>query len=103
MRLTVLLPTSTEVNSRCDGAICALRIGHVPLRAAHDEVAVEGAAPADFDGVAELILVARLGQDAVIELFSVLGRPLQQFRRAVDRGTFLVAGDQERDRALRLS
>ena len=75
----------------------------MPLRAAHDEVAVERAAPADFDGVAELILVARLGQDAVVELFSVLGRPLQQFRRAVDRDAFLVAGDQERDRALRLS
>src|SRR5512144_599004 len=66
-------------------------------------MAVKRPTPADLNGVAKLILVARLSQDAVVELFSALGRPLQQLGCAVDRDAFLVAGDQERDRALWLS
>ena len=81
MRLTVLLPTSIEVNSRFDGCelraalverlalqrldqlhqaadriVGALRIGDVALLAGDDQMAVERAAPADLDGVAELLL-----------------------------------------------
>src|SRR3974390_1633179 len=62
-------------------------------------MAVERAATADFDCVAELFLVARLAQNAVIELFSACSRPGQQLGRAVDRCAFFVAGDQKRDRA----
>ena len=79
IRLTVLLPTSIEVNSRFDGAKCSVplssgsalsaaisvamprtglsaqfRIGDVALRAGDDQRAVLRAAPADLDHVAEL-------------------------------------------------
>ena len=73
------------------------------LLAGDDQVAVERAAPADLDGIAELFLIARLAENAVVEFFAALGRPFQQLRRAVDRDAFLVAGDQERDRALWLA
>jgi hypothetical protein len=39
----------------------------------------------------------------VIEFFAEIRRPLQQFDRAVDGNAFLVAGDQERDRAFGLA
>ena len=86
-----------------DRIVRPLRIGDMALLAGHDQVAVERAAPADLDGVAELFLVARLAQNAVVEFLAALGRPLQQLGRAVDRDAFLVAGDQERDRALWLA
>ena len=47
--------------------------------------------------------VARLAQHAMVELFAARGRPFQQLGAAVDRDAFLVAGDQERDRAFRLA
>ena len=124
MRLTVGLPTSTEVNSRFDGSKCslpsssgrlqrgdqrrqaadrvvgAIGIGDVALAAGDDQRAVERAAPADLDGVAEHLDVARLAEDAVVECLAALRRPSQQLDGAVDRDAFLVAGDQERDRAL---
>ena len=65
----------------------------------HDQRAVLRAAPADLDGVAQRFAVARLAQNAVIELFAVLRRPVEQLGRAVDGDALLVAGDQERDRA----
>ncbi len=61
------------------------------------------AAPSDLDGVAHLVDVAGFTQHAVIELFSALRRPLQQLYGAVDGDVFLIAGDQERDRAFRLA
>ena len=42
----------------------------------------------------------RLAEDAVVEFFAALGGPLQELDGAVDGDAFLVAGDQERDRAL---
>src|SRR5674476_1017514 len=73
------------------------------LPAGHDQVAVERAAAADLDGVAEFRDIARLAQNAVVKFFAALGRPLQELGRAVDRDAFLVAGDQERERAFRLA
>src|SRR6185437_163226 len=65
-----------------------------------DQLAVERAAPADLDGVAERFDVAWLAQQAMVEFLAALGRPLQKLRRAVDRDAFFVAGDQKRDRSL---
>ena len=126
IRLTIGLPMSIEVNSRFDGPkfaralverlvhqrahqrdqpahriVGALRIGDVALLAGHHQRAVLRAAPADLDHVAERVGVGRLAEDAVVECFAALGRPLQELDGAVDRDAFLVAGDQERDRALR--
>ena len=88
IRLTVLLPTSIEVNSRFDGPKCSVplssgsaliapisvddaahrivgefRIGDVALRAGDDQRAVLRAAPADLDHVAERLRIGRLAQN----------------------------------------
>ena len=81
----------------------ALRIGDVALLAGDDQRAVERAAPADLDGVAERRHIARLAQDAMVEGFAALGRPFEQLHRAVHGDAFLVAGDQEGDRPLGLA
>ena len=116
---------SIEVNSRFDGSnlwlpassgssisarhqldqpahriVGAVRIGDVALLAGDDQHAVLRAAAAELDGVAELRDVAGLAQHAMVELLAARGRPFQQLGAAVDRDAFLVAGDQERDRAL---
>jgi hypothetical protein len=81
----------------------ALRIGDVPLFAADNQMAVERTATAHLDGIAHRLLIARLAQDAVIEFLAALGGPFQQLGRAIDRDAFFVAGNQKRDRALRLA
>jgi hypothetical protein len=73
----------------------------VALLAGDHERAVERAAPADLDGVADRGGIARLAEDAMVEALAALGRPLQELDRAVDGDALLVAGDQERDRAFR--
>ena len=65
------------------------------LAAGDDQGAVERAAPADLDGVAETLVAAGLADNAVVECLAARGRPLQQLDRAVDRNTLLVAGDQK--------
>ena len=125
MRLTVGLPMSIEVNSRFDGSnLCAaaverlahqrahqpdqpahrvvgaVRIGDVALLAGDHQHAVLRAAAADLDGVAELADVAR-ARPARNDRTSRRARPpISTAWAAVDRDAFLVAGDQERDRAL---
>jgi len=74
-----------------------LRIGDVALATGDDQLAVERTAPADLDGVAQFIDVARLAQQAMVEFFAAVGGPGQKLGRAVDRDAFLVAGDQKRD------
>ena len=69
------------------------------LAARDNQRAVERTAAAGLDGVAEHRDIARLAQDAVIENLTTLGRPFQQLYRAVDRDAFLVAGDEQRERA----
>ena len=64
-------------------------------------MAVERAAAADLDGVAEFVDVARLAEQAMVEFLAALGSPFQQLRRAVDGDALFVAGDEEGDRPLR--
>ncbi len=84
-----------------DRIVGAVRIGHVTLPAAHYQRAVERAAPAGLDGVADGLDVARLAEDAMIESFAAPGRPLQQLHGAVDGYALFVAGDEQRQRAVR--
>ena len=79
----------------------ALGISDMPLLAARENLAVERAATADFHHVAERVDIGGFADDAVIETLAPLPRPVEQLRRAVDRGAFLVAGDEEGNRALR--
>ena len=120
-----MLPTSTEVNSRFDGWKCslpsssgsamqrgdqrrraadrivgALRIGDVALLAVTMSVPLSEPRRPILIVSPSVVDIARLAENAVVESLAALGRPLQQLDRAVDGDAFLVAGDQERDRAL---
>ena len=83
-----------------DRIVGAIGIGDVALTAQHHERAVERAAAAGLDGVADDFDIARLAENAVVECLAALGRPLQKLDRAVDGDALLVAGDQERERAV---
>ena len=71
------------------------------LLAGHRQRAVERAAPADLDGVAQHGRIGRLAEQAMVEFFAALGGPCQELHRPVDGDALLVAGDEERDRARR--
>lgn len=57
------------------------------------------AAAADLDGVAQRLDIGGLAQHAMVERLAALGGPFQELDGAVDGDVFLVAGDQEGDRA----
>ncbi len=79
-----------------------LRIGDVALRAFDDQPARHAAAPAVLDRVAELIGRSRFADDAVIDLHAALFQHAADHDRAVGGRAFLIAGDQETDRACML-
>src|SRR5581483_205473 len=85
------------------GIVRAMRIGHMALHAFDNQRAGLRTAAADLDAVAHRLLIARLAQHAMVELVAARGDPLQELDRAIDRDIFLVAGDQERDRALAIA
>ena len=80
-----------------------MRIGDVALLAGDGERAGERAAAADLDHVAERFAARGLAEQAVIEFLPALGRPFQQLLRAVHARPFLVAGNEQRDRAFDLA
>ena len=82
-----------------DRIVEPLGIGDMALHAAHHQVDRHAAAPADLHHVAEALGAGRLADHAGIDRLAALGQALQHLDRAVDRGPFLVAGDQEADRA----
>src|SRR5664279_5297729 len=61
---------------------------------------MQGAAAADLDAIPQHLDIAGLAEHAVVEFLAARRYPLQQFYGAVDGDVFLVAGDQERDRAV---
>jgi hypothetical protein len=82
-----------------DRVVGEVGIGDVALPALRQQMAGERAAPPDLHHLPERLRVRRLAQDAVVEALAALMRPMQQFRGAVDGRAFLVARDQEADRA----
>src|SRR5256886_14244041 len=76
-----------------------MRIGDVALHAVDVERARQRAASADLDAIAELLEIRGLAEHAMVEFLAARRRPLQQLDRAGDGNVFLVARDQERDRA----
>ena len=76
-----------------------MRVGDVALVAVQNEPPGQRTAPAVLDRVAERRDAGRLADDAVIEAFAPGERPIDELDRAVDRRAFLVAGDEEADRA----
>src|SRR5262249_41927176 len=69
------------------------------LAAFDGELAAHAAAPADLDHVSELALAGRLADHAGIDALALLHHPVEHLLGAVDGDTFLVAGDQQADRA----
>ena len=87
------------LRQRDDRVSRQVRIGGVTLHATGVDLARHRAAPADLDRVAERVRIRRLAEHAVREDLAAIRRPLQQLGGAVDGGAFLVAGDEEGDRA----
>jgi hypothetical protein len=83
-----------------NGIIRQLRVSHVPLLAMHEHAAGERAAPADLDGIAQGLDAGRFADEAVIDLDPVFAKPLHDLDRAMERGTFLVGGDEQADGTL---
>ena len=78
-----------------------LRVGDVALHAVHRQPAAEGAAAADLDGVAEDALRSRARRRRTSRCARRVRASISHDAlRAVHRRAFLVAGDQEGDRAL---
>ena len=92
-----------EAGELGDRIVRLVRIGGVALPALHRDGEAQRAAAADLDRVAERVDAARLADDAMVGDVAVVRHPLQHLHRAVDGGAFLVAGDEEGDRALELA
>jgi hypothetical protein len=69
------------------------------LRPGHHDAAVERAAPAELDAVANPSRGARLADNGEVEAVALCLGPGEQLLGAVDRLRFLVIGDGERDGA----
>ena len=82
------------------GIVGEMRIADMALLALDGDPARERAAPADLDHVAHGVGIGRFAEDAMVEALAARLGPVEQLHRAVDGRAFLVAGDQEGDRAL---
>ena len=104
------LPRSHSVATSSASAGAALvdriagevRIGDVALHALDAQLARQRAAAPVLDHVAERAHGGRLADDAVVELPALRGEPVAERHGAVERRAFLVARDQEGDRAGRI-
>ena len=84
---------------RRDRIFGAVRISDVPLHARHLDPHVDRAAAADLDRVAEPVDRRRLADQDHVRPDLPLVEPVDDPRRALGRIAFLVAGDQQRQRA----
>jgi len=71
----------------------------VALGALDRDARVHGAAPADLDHIAQSLGIGRLADQAGINHFVIVPHPIEHLDGAVDRRTFLIAGDQHTDGA----
>ena len=83
------------------GIIGELRVGGMPLHPMHGQPPGQAAAAADLDHVAEDTGRCRLADKTGVEPLAARRQPFEHFLGAVDPGGFLVACDQEADRAVR--
>src|SRR5437899_1937468 len=70
------------------------------LHAPDREPAAHAAAPADLDHLPQPLWIGRLADDAGVEFLAAFLEPAQHRLGAVDRGPFLIAGDEKADRAV---
>ena len=88
-----------DARERRDRVGRAVRVGDVALDARHLDPHVDRAAAADLDRVAEPVDRGRLADQDHVGPDLPLVQPVDDPRRAVGRIAFLVAGDQQRQRA----
>ena len=97
--------SATRARERADQpvhrVVGALRIGDVALRAVHGRLAFRLPRRPIFTMSPEVHRTGRLAHQAEIRHLPVRLHPLQHADRAIDRRAFLVAGDQQADRAAR--
>ena len=127
MRLVAPGGVSTSVNSRLEGGKAsvpsssihrvefgddsgegadriggAVGIGDVALCPGHVDPHVDRTAPADLDGVAERGFAGGLADQDHVGTDAAFFEPVDDRDRAVARRAFLVAGDEQRERAVAL-
>ena len=81
-----------------NGIARQLRVGNVPLDAAHGEPAAERAAPAVLDHVAGLFDRGGHAHDAVVDPLAPRAQLFDHHLGAIHRRAFFIAGQQERQR-----
>ena len=81
------------------GVLGQLGIGHVPLHTMHRQAPTEGSPSADFDGVADRGFAGGLAHHAPVYALAPRGERLDHALGPIDRGAFLIAGDEIGDRA----
>ncbi len=81
-------------DQRRDRILGAVWVSDVALNAAKSNIGREAAAAADLDHVAEGRFIRRLADEAMVDGLAVCLQPLENGKRAVDGGAFLVASDQ---------
>ena len=79
-----------------------LGIGHMALHADHPQHAVEGAAPAVLDGVANGLGRGGLPHQTPVDPFAARAERFHHLHRAVHRRSFFIAGDEKGEAAGRL-
>ena len=82
-----------------DRILRQVRIGDVALHATDDERPGKRAAAAVFDHVAQSIDRRRFADNAVVERLACGAEFVDDTHRAVDRRTFLVGSDEQRNRS----
>jgi hypothetical protein len=88
-----------HAQERVDRVVGEVRVADMALHACHLDGDVHAPAAADLGHVAEHALAGRLAHDAGIEALAAAREQVEHLARAVDRGAFLVARDQQADRA----
>ena len=82
-----------------DGVVGLVRVGGVALDAVDREAGVEAAAAADLDDLAQMFGVGGFADEAEVGDVALLLHPLEHADGAVGGRAFLVAGDEQADRA----
>ena len=87
-----------DTGEAVDGIHRALGVGHVALDAPHQQLPVEGTAPAIAQSIAEPLVARWLAHQAPVDALAAIIQCLEHAHRAVHRGPLFVAGDQQRHR-----
>ena len=80
----------------------AMRVGDMPLFANDPDQSIDRSSTANRYCNSKFRNICRLANNAMTKPFAARARPIKKFDCAIKRGAFLIAGDEERKRALGL-